>query len=153
MSTTATDLKSRLHDSIPQVNVRNHLKVLGVFFYLLESVPKDQASDDKVLDEFFQRSTYRLQLWVERIIKDGDDERLLLRDYEQLPLRNDELPPLDVALALHSLMLSPYRYFEDSELRFKQLKRMREYPLDMMVGLFSASVEEVVIIIHDRWML
>lgn len=122
-----TDLKSQLQDSIPRVNIRNHLKILGVFFHLLESVSKDQASEEKALDEFFQRSTYRLQLWVEQIIT--DDNELCL------PLKDHELPPLDVALALHSLMLSPHRYFEDSELRFRQLKRMQAYPLNMMVSL------------------
>lgn len=126
MPASTTDLKSQIQADVPEVNVRNHLKVLGLFFHLLESVPKSHATDEQSLDEFFQRATYRLQLWVERIIKIGDEEQ---------PLQEHELPPLDVALALHSLMLSPHRYFEDSELRFGQLKRLREYPLDLMVGL------------------
>lgn len=143
MPTSTTDLKSKIQDDIPEVNVQNHLKVLGVFFHLLESVPKGHATDEQSLDEFFQRATYRLQLWVERILKIGDEE--------QQPLQEHELPPLDVALALHSLMLSPHRYFEDSELRFRQLKRVKEYPLDMMVSLVKRGSTQIILsTIHDR---
>ncbi|KAF9490439.1 hypothetical protein BDN71DRAFT_1498568 [Pleurotus eryngii] len=130
MPTSTTDLKSKIQDDVPEVNVQNHLKVLGVFFHLLESAPKHYATDEQSLDEFFQRATYCLQLWVNKIIKIGDEEQ---------PLQEHELPPLDVALALHSLMLSPHRYFEDSELRFRQLKRMKEYPLNMMVAAMGAG--------------
>ncbi|KAF4586563.1 hypothetical protein EYR38_010842 [Pleurotus pulmonarius] len=130
MPASTTDLKSQIQGDVPEGNVRNHLKVLGVFFHLLESVPRRHATDEESLDEFFHRATYRLQLWVERIINMGREEQ---------PLHENELPPLDVALALHSLMLSPHRYFEDSELRFRQLKRLREYPLDLMVAAFNAS--------------
>ncbi|KAF9489706.1 hypothetical protein BDN71DRAFT_1435221 [Pleurotus eryngii] len=126
--------ESKIQDDVPEVNVQNHLKVLGVFFHLLESVPERYATDEQSLDEFFQRATYRLQLWVDKIIKIGDEEQQQLQEHE--------LPPLDVALALHSLMLSPHRYFEDSELRFRQLKRMKEYPLNMMVAAMCASNTE-----------
>ncbi|KAF9487000.1 hypothetical protein BDN71DRAFT_759373 [Pleurotus eryngii] len=112
--------KTRSQSDIPQSYVRDHLRVLGTFFQLIQANPGEQ-----LLDEFFQRSTYRLQLWVEKIISTSDEG--------QKPLQDHELPPLDVALALHSLMLSPRRYFEDSVIRFKQLKRVSEYPLSMIV--------------------
>ncbi|KAG9218056.1 hypothetical protein CCMSSC00406_0008833 [Pleurotus cornucopiae] len=60
-------------------------------------------------------------------------------DEEQKPLTDRELPPLDVALALHSLMLSPRRYFEDSVVRFKQLKRVSEYPLSMILAALDVN--------------
>lgn len=128
MPTSTEDLNIRIQADIPESNVRNHLRVLGVFFHLLESASRGQAETQ---DEFFQRATYRLQLWVETILKNGDNE--------DQPLQEHELPPLDVAMALHSLMLSPCRYFEDSELRFRQLKRLTEYPLDMIVAVLDAS--------------
>ncbi|KAF4562688.1 hypothetical protein EYR36_004082 [Pleurotus pulmonarius] len=127
MSTPTADLKSALQGDIPRINVRNHLKILGAFTNLIESISKHAGW---TREEFFQRSTYRLQLWVEKVINIGDEEQ---------PLQARELPPLDVAMALHSLMLSPARYFEDSELRFRQLKRMEEYPLAMVVDALGTD--------------
>lgn len=126
MPRVAAAPKTRSQSDIPQSYVRDHLRVLGTFFQLIQA-----NADEQLLDEFFQRSTYRLLLWVEKIISTGDEE--------QTPLQDRELPPLDVALALHSLMLSPRRYFEDSVVRFKQLKRVNEYPLSMILAALDVN--------------
>ncbi|KAF7437586.1 hypothetical protein PC9H_004428 [Pleurotus ostreatus] len=126
MPRSPTAPKIRSQSNIPQSYVRDHLRVLGTFFQLIQA-----NADEQLLDEFFQRSTYRLQLWVEKIISTSDEE--------QKPLQDRELPPLDVALALHSLMLSPRRYFEDSMVRFKQLKRINEYPLSMILAALDVN--------------
>ncbi|KAL4266764.1 Glycine-rich domain-containing protein-like protein [Pleurotus pulmonarius] len=122
------DLQHQLQADVPPHLVRLHLRVLGAFEHLLVRI----STRERALDEFLQRATYRLQLWVDGILETGDDSVHGM-------LQACELPPLDVALALHSLMLSPHRYFEDSQLRFPQLNRLKEFPLAMVVAVLRAD--------------
>ncbi|KAF4568030.1 hypothetical protein EYR40_010572 [Pleurotus pulmonarius] len=128
------DLQHQLQADVPLHLVRLHLRVLGAFEHLLEriSTRARTSQGERTLDEFFQRATYRLQLWVDGILESGDDNVHGI-------LQGCELPPLDVALALHSLILSPHRYFEDSQLRFPQLNRLKEFPLYMVVAALYAD--------------
>ena len=118
-----TALVNQLQIDVPKEKVKAHLQVLGVFFHLLDTLAGTSKPEDveATVDEIFQRSTYRLQVWLEQVVNTDGEE-----DFEKKPLQDHELPPLDVALALHSYMLSPLRYFEDSGRRFPQLKRMKE---------------------------
>ncbi|KAF4563682.1 hypothetical protein EYR36_002920 [Pleurotus pulmonarius] len=131
-----TTLVNKLQTDVPKEKVKAHLQVLGVFFHLLDTLAgtSKPGNVEATVDEFFQRSTYRLQVWLEQVIKTDGEE-----DFEKKALQDHELPPLDVALALHSYMLSPLRYFEDSELRFPQLKRMKEYPLANILNVLDPT--------------
>ncbi|KAF7426596.1 hypothetical protein PC9H_008965 [Pleurotus ostreatus] len=94
-----TALVNQLQIDVPKEKVKAHLQVLGVFFLLLDTLAAISKPEDveTTVDEFFQRSTYRLQVWLAQVVNvDGEE------DFKKKPLQDHELPPLDVALALHS---------------------------------------------------
>ncbi|KAF4589012.1 hypothetical protein EYR40_010568 [Pleurotus pulmonarius] len=127
----------------PRENVRRYLRVLSAFKYLHNAMPTQLLKPHEAL---YEQSTYRLQLWLEKIVQPGGtvvgpQETIYgpwgtpVRPGERIgPLVPKELPPLDVAMALHSYMLCPQRYFEDAMLRFRELElRIGDYPFAMIV--------------------
>ncbi|KAG9218050.1 hypothetical protein CCMSSC00406_0008827 [Pleurotus cornucopiae] len=96
-----TALVNQLQIDVPKEKVKAHLQVLGVFFHLLDTLAGTSKPEDveATVDEIFQRSTYRLQVWLEQVVNTDGEE-----DFEKKPLQDHELPPLDVALALHSVI-------------------------------------------------
>ncbi|KAJ8507636.1 hypothetical protein ONZ45_g10006 [Pleurotus djamor] len=114
-------------------DVMNHLRLLASFHRLCqESVEYARQSygkccPSKPIGSLAHRAAYRLELWLSII---GD--RANVRE-----VGPDELPPLDVALALHSMMLSPHRFFEDAQLRFPQLQRIKGYPFEIILPALS----------------
>lgn len=47
-----------------------------------------------------------------------------------------DTPPLDVLIILHSHMLAPWRFYEDSRLRFPQLGCIGQFPFNRIVDSF-----------------
>jgi hypothetical protein len=77
---------------------------------------------------FLSRALHRLELWLTAVLGPSKDRN---------SIEPEELPPLDVALVLHSYMLSPHRYFEDATTRFPQLLGMGAFPLTGLADLID----------------
>ncbi|KAJ8495773.1 hypothetical protein ONZ45_g12721 [Pleurotus djamor] len=112
---------------VAREDVINHLRLLSSFRRLYQESADSLSLPPNRKPVMFlaHRAAYRLQLWLDLIadhVESGMAE----------PLLPTEIPPLDVALALHSMMLSPHRFFEDAQLRFPQLKRIDKYPFDLI---------------------
>jgi hypothetical protein len=69
---------------------------------------------------------YRLELYLKHVLSSSPNAR---------SLQSRDLPPLDVALALHSYVLSPHRLFEDTLSEFPQLLALSEFPVIELVFL------------------
>ena len=78
---------------------------------------------------YLSRASYRLELWLAHILK-GQTEALA---DDQLP--DALLPPLDVALVLHSYYLNPLRLLEDKHrLQSRVALRNVSYPLRQLAS-------------------
>ncbi|KAJ8463020.1 hypothetical protein ONZ45_g17729 [Pleurotus djamor] len=79
-------------------------------------------SPEDALTAISHRATYRFEVWLEKVAKDAGD------------LQESERPPLDVTLALHTMMLYPHRFFGDMRLRSPKLKRFQNFPYHFLTG-------------------
>ncbi|KAJ8514648.1 hypothetical protein ONZ45_g7828 [Pleurotus djamor] len=79
-------------------------------------------SPEDALTAISHRATYRFEVWLEKVVKDAGD------------LQESERPPLDVTLALHTMMLYPHRFFGDMRLRSPKLKRFQNFPYHFLTG-------------------
>ncbi|KAJ8463019.1 hypothetical protein ONZ45_g17730 [Pleurotus djamor] len=116
---------SRPHVDIDDIAA--HLNTLSAFRTLYHDlinklVNESGFSPEMALTMMSNRAAYRFEAWLEKVAQDSG------------PLSVDERPPLDAALALHSMMLYPHRFYEDAQLRFPKLKRFQEFQHGSFTG-------------------
>ena len=111
-------------------NVKAHLKLSGAFLKLLEPLGPSEplVTPSGQLHIFLSRAVHRLALYLDNVLGPVTDTQSLERK---------ALPPLDVALVLHSYVLSPHRFFEDSIIRFPQLSAAKEFPVIELVVILT----------------
>ncbi|KAJ8514647.1 hypothetical protein ONZ45_g7829 [Pleurotus djamor] len=116
---------SRPHVDIDDIAA--HLNTLSAFRTLYHDlinklVNESGFSPEMALTMMSNRAAYRFEAWLEKVAQDSG------------PLFVDERPSLDAALALHSMMLYPHRFYEDAQLRFPKLKRFQEFQHGSFTG-------------------
>jgi hypothetical protein len=121
--------RTKLDKLAPLVTIEKtkaHLLLSGAFIRLLDPIGPSRTGTaiSDSLHSFLSRALYRLELYLNHVLSSSASTR---------SLRSKDLPPLDVALALHSYVLSPHRLFEDSLSRFPQLLAVGEFPVIELV--------------------
>lgn len=107
-----------------------HLLLTGAFVRLLDPIGPSYMGtviSDR-LHSFLSRAVYRLELYLKHVLSSSPNAQ---------SLQSRDLPPLDVALALHSYVLSPHRLFEDSLSSFPQLLALSEFPVIELAKLID----------------
>jgi hypothetical protein len=125
---------------LPTFNVgvlRQYLLFLKAAYKIYSSIDQPFVVDDKVNDReaptpatrvFLTKALHRFEVWLNKVV----DFRASDKDLDE-----DELPPLDVLIILHSYRLAPWIYDEDLSLRFPQLSKIGNFPFDSIVSAFK----------------
>lgn len=131
-----------LHSLVSSEDVAAHLRLLGAIRAFFHSLSKDhiQASGEVFRPSFdgelfLCRSVHRFKSWILNILRPtflsvGPDQGL----------QECELPPFDVIVLLHSYMLHPRSFYEDTIRVYPELAILKGFPLLQVVRLIPLSV-------------
>ena len=131
------EFSTKFSNYLPSFNVgvvRQHLLFLKANYRVFSSIDQPFVVEDKVNDReaptpptrvFLTKALHRFEVWLNKVVD---------RRASDKPLDEDELPPLDVLIILHSYRLAPWIYDEDLCLRFPQLSKIGNFPFDSIVS-------------------
>jgi len=86
----------------------------------------------------FRRSIHRLKLWITQVLRpkfNFDQSCKGLQDYE--------VPPFDVLVLLHSYMLHPHSFYEDSIRLHPEIAVLSGFPFEQVAARIDASGEYI----------
>ncbi|GAA6028929.1 hypothetical protein JCM8097_001510 [Rhodosporidiobolus ruineniae] len=116
--------------------IKAHLKVLGAFHRLRQAVESKTDGWAAHLDPkarwgvFVQIAVYRFALYIEAV--------------KPHSISSPMVPPLDVAMVLHTYQLNPSRFHEDSIRSIPQLKKLTKIVLEQVASnLDGVSLKQI----------
>jgi hypothetical protein len=78
----------------------------------------------------FRRSIHRLKLWITQVLQPKFN-----LDQSCRGLRDSEVPPFDVIALLHSYMLHPHSFYEDSIRLHPEIAVLFGFPFEQVVSV------------------
>ncbi|KAL0957952.1 hypothetical protein HGRIS_000133 [Hohenbuehelia grisea] len=125
---------NKFSDAPPFVShkaAKAHLRTIGAFLEISRQAGYSTSdSQNPSFIAFLSRAVARLEIWLEKVIG---------RTADRGPILAKELPPLDVAMALHSYMLSPRLFRDDAVGTYPQLKALLEFPWERLADLVDPA--------------
>jgi hypothetical protein len=86
----------------------------------------------------FRRSIHRLKLWITQVLLPKFN-----LDQSSKGLQDIEVPPFDVLVLLHSYMLHPHSFYEDSIRLHPEIAVLSGFPFEQAVS--------VILFVHTRF--
>ncbi|PVG00357.1 hypothetical protein CPB86DRAFT_782691 [Serendipita vermifera] len=125
------------HDTAPVVTVEDlqaHLRILGAFAHLKQNVYEmngsSQTGEDEAWVIYVNRAVHRFNSFMGAEWPNGFPG-----------WREETTPPLDVLMVLHSYMLNPLTFYEDSVRRTtffsRNLTAIQSYPFHLIASLID----------------
>ena len=99
--------------------------------YVVKDEVKDCKAPTPATRVFLTKAVHRFEVWLKLAVN--------LRSSDT-PLESHEIPPLDVLIILHAYRLSPWIYDEDLTLRFPQMAKIGDFPLDHIVNALKFNL-------------
>ena len=138
---------------VSQKDIAHHLRLLEAIRSYVFSLSKEHVKfvDGKLCttsngNVLFRRSVHRLELWITQILQPKFKLDPSIRG-----LQNIEIPPFDVLMLLHSYMLHPHNFYEDSIRLHPEIAVVGGFPFEQVVSIYSSFYLFIYLEISDLY--
>ncbi|KAG8984571.1 hypothetical protein FRB93_006416 [Tulasnella sp. JGI-2019a] len=128
---SAPNLPDEMVECLAIQNIRDYLSLLKSIHVSIGGKGTD-TDHLRRLHPIFAKATGRFETWITKCLRGRD---------RHAPLKETELPPLDVLVIFHAFILSPRVYAEDTQQRFHELSNIGAFPLREVANRINVTGE------------